>query len=101
MVDKYRHKPLTVETNLLVSSKVKRKLCNKVTLMGVDIVVMGSRGMSEFRGVVLGSVSKHVIEKATCSVLVVHSHKAHNKEELADHMKHASHKSVEQAAKGL
>jgi len=84
MVDKYRPKPLTVEANLLVSSKVKRKLCNKATLLGVDVVVMGSRGMGEFKGVVLGSVSKHVLEKATCSVLVVQSSKHHCKEEAAE-----------------
>lgn len=37
----------------------------------VDLLVIGSRGLSEFRGMLLGSVSNRVVQKATCPVLVI------------------------------
>ncbi len=38
---------------------------------GADLLVLGSRGLSEFRGMLLGSVSNRVVQKATCPVLVI------------------------------
>ena len=37
-----------------------------------DLIVMGSRGFSELKGLVLGSVSQKVLQMATCSCLTVH-----------------------------
>ena len=37
----------------------------------VDLIVMGSRGLSEWKALLLGSVSGHVIHHAHCSVLIV------------------------------
>ena len=36
-----------------------------------ELVVLGSRGLSEFRGMLLGSVSNKVVQKAGCPVLVI------------------------------
>lgn len=36
-----------------------------------DMVVVGSRGRGELAGMVLGSVSQHVIHHSSCSVVVV------------------------------
>lgn len=37
----------------------------------IDMVVMGSRGLGVVKGVLLGSVSQHLVERATCPVMVV------------------------------
>lgn len=37
----------------------------------VDLIVLGSRGLSEFKGMLLGSVSNKVLQKAHCPVLVI------------------------------
>lgn len=38
---------------------------------GADLLVLGSRGLSEFKGMLLGSVSNKVVQKADCPVLVI------------------------------
>lgn len=38
---------------------------------GVDLIVLGSRGLSEFKGMLLGSVSSKVLHHASCPVLVI------------------------------
>ncbi len=37
----------------------------------VDLIVMGSRGLGVVKGVLLGSVSQHLVEQAHCPVMVV------------------------------
>ncbi|MFA6000780.1 MAG: universal stress protein [Thermoleophilia bacterium] len=37
----------------------------------VDLIVLGSRGLSEFKGMLLGSVSNKVLQKSHCPVLVI------------------------------
>lgn len=38
---------------------------------GADLIVMGSRGLGLVKGVLLGSVSRYVVENARCAVMVV------------------------------
>jgi nucleotide-binding universal stress UspA family protein len=38
---------------------------------GVDMIVMGSRGLGKIKGTLLGSVSSKVLQHAKCSVLIV------------------------------
>jgi nucleotide-binding universal stress UspA family protein len=39
---------------------------------GAFTLVVGARGLSRIRSVVLGSVSQHLVHHATCPVLIVH-----------------------------
>lgn len=38
---------------------------------GADLIVMGSRGMTAFKGLLIGSVSDQVVHHSTCPVTVV------------------------------
>lgn len=43
---------------------------------GADLLVVGSRGHGAFTGMLLGSVSNHVVHQASCPVVVVRTPKA-------------------------
>ena len=45
------------------------KLANEI---GVELIAMGSRGRTGLLGAVLGSVSRKVLDRASCPVLIVH-----------------------------
>jgi len=39
--------------------------------IGADVIVMGSRGLSQVQGILLGSVSEKVLRRAPCPVTIV------------------------------
>lgn len=86
------HKQETAEESEKIQQKAKQLLeaeridCSLSTILGsnpsralvdiakeetFDLVVVGSRGLSSAAAFLLGSVSKEVVSKATCDVLVV------------------------------
>ncbi len=39
--------------------------------MGVDLIVMGSRGLSDLEGMLMGSVTHSVMQRTSCPVLLI------------------------------
>ncbi|MGB8643499.1 MAG: universal stress protein [Nitrososphaeraceae archaeon] len=52
-------------------SKVENAILNYAESENVDLIVMGTRGRSEFRGMLLGSVASAVLSYARCPVMIV------------------------------
>ncbi len=54
-----------------VFGSAAREILRGANETGADVIVMGSRGLSDLAGLVLGSVAHKVIHLAHCPVLVV------------------------------
>jgi len=59
------------EVEVEVWGEADEEICNYITAKNMDLVVMGSRGMGQFKSMLLGSVSYQVLRKANAPVLVI------------------------------
>lgn len=58
-----------VKTEIL-EGEAARSICDYAKVHDIDLIVMGSRGLSGLKRMVLGSVSQQVLSEAECPVLV-------------------------------
>jgi len=47
------------------------EICREAKEGRFDLVIMGSRGLGEIKGYLMGSVSNRVVRHASCPVLIV------------------------------
>jgi nucleotide-binding universal stress UspA family protein len=57
-----------------VSARPAAAILREAARVGADVIVVGWRGHGAFRRLLVGSVSRRVVERATCAVLVVRRH---------------------------
>ncbi|MEJ2121111.1 MAG: universal stress protein [Alphaproteobacteria bacterium] len=60
----------SVET-AVVMGDIQDKILEYAEKVGADLIVMGSRGLSDFKGLMLGSVSHKIANSAPCTVVTV------------------------------
>lgn len=58
-------------TRVIVEGDPTEQILKQVTKAKADLIVMGTRGISNFRGLLIGSVSNKVIHSARCPCLTV------------------------------
>ncbi len=58
-------------TSIIKNGHIGSMICEEAEKLGVDVIVIGSRGLSNVSRVILGSVSSYVAASAKCSVLIV------------------------------
>jgi nucleotide-binding universal stress UspA family protein len=63
------HPGLEIETVLVDEDPARAILA---AARGAQLVVVGSRGLGAFRGMLLGAVSGHVVRTSACTVIVLH-----------------------------
>lgn len=64
-------RPSTVTVSVLCGDPAEA-VCKAARSGGCDGIVMGSRGLTDFGGLLMGSVSRKVAHAAPCRVIVVH-----------------------------
>ena len=66
-----RAKGISQVETFIAQGDPARTIVNEAKRRGVEAIVMGSRGLSDLRGLVVGSVSHKVSHIADCTVITV------------------------------
>lgn len=56
---------------LIMEGPAGQKICEIAQIEGCEMIIMGSRGRSNLKGLLLGSVAHRVLQQAPCPVLIV------------------------------
>ena len=63
---------ITVDSSLMSDTPFESIIAT-ATKIGADLIVMGTRGLSGFKHVMLGSVAERTVRLAPCPVMTVHA----------------------------
>jgi nucleotide-binding universal stress UspA family protein len=63
--------PRTTLHHVLAHGPIAQTIVRQARRMKADLILLGSRGLSDIRGFLLGSVSRQIASIAPCSILVV------------------------------
>ena len=58
-------------TDLILEGPPGGKICDIARIENCEMIIMGSRGRSDLKGLLLGSVAHRVLQQSPCPVLVV------------------------------
>ncbi len=58
-------------SELILEGPPGEKICEIARIETCELIIMGSRGRSDLKGLLLGSVTHRVLQQAPCPVLVV------------------------------
>lgn len=58
-------------SDLIIEGPPGEKICEVARIERCEMIIMGSRGRSDLKGLLLGSVAHRVLQQAPCPVLVV------------------------------
>jgi nucleotide-binding universal stress UspA family protein len=64
-------KNIQIKTEMISSIDIARGIVDYAEENNIDLIVVGTRGISGFKKLLLGSVASHVVTYAHCPVLVV------------------------------
>jgi len=59
-------------TERILEGQPAEMICRTAEIENCDLIIMGSRGRSNWQGLLLGSVTNRVLHAAACPVLVIH-----------------------------
>jgi nucleotide-binding universal stress UspA family protein len=69
-----KHVPADISINAKMMSQMpSQSIVDTAKEIGADLIVMGTRGLSGLKHVVLGSVAERTIRSAPCPVMTVHA----------------------------
>ena len=68
---KANEKDIQIKTEIISSKDISGGILGFAEDNNVDLIVIGTRGTSGFKRLLLGSVASHVVTYAHCPVLVV------------------------------
>ena len=68
---KLNEKEIQITTEIISSKDISGGILDFAKENNIDLIVIGTRGRSGFKRLLLGSVALHVVTYAHCSVLVV------------------------------
>jgi len=68
---KANEKDIQIKTEIISSKDISGGILNFAEENNIDLIVIGTRGKSGFKRLLLGSVASHVVTYAHCPVLVV------------------------------
>jgi len=64
-----------LQCNLIVKethNSIKNEIIKQIEENQPNLVIIGSRGLSKLKSLILGSVSEHIINHSNCNVLIIH-----------------------------
>ena len=70
-LDKANEKDIHIKTDIISSKDISGGILDFAEENNIDLIVIGTRGRSGFKRLLLGSVASHVVTYAHCPVLVI------------------------------